>query len=147
MAQAMLNRTTPKTVAEFYRLEVPFSPGRGAVDLYVSVQRDLKACAQRAAEEHKIDPRLFKVWSVRKSLTKLGSRDPDKDDEDQMVRLCKPGGPSELITQDRQAICSLLARYNIEMVRAFVLLPPDKEALREKIEQMFSEQVEDARLP
>jgi len=161
MARAMLARKTPKMVAEFHRLARPFQPGPGAYDVYVELRKQLTECALQAAADFDIDPRLWKVWHERKALTKIGSRVPapalsgaldeekndDEDQANQMIRLTKPGGESVVITSVRHAMCSILADYNVEIIRVFVLLPPEQVGRRAEIEQRFRERVTHAGLP
>lgn len=154
MARAMLARTGPKTVAAFHRLARPFLPGPGAFDVYVEVRKRLAECAHQVAADFGFDPRLFKVWKERKALTKVGSRvappAQEKDDEDQanqMIRLTNPGGESVPITSVQHAMCSIMAEYNVEMIRVFVLLPPELQERRKEIEQRFREREPAAGLP
>jgi len=154
MARAMLARTGPKTVAAFHRLARPFEPGPGAFDVYVEVRKGLTECAHQIAADFGFDKRLIKVWTERKALTKVGSRvsppAQGKDDEDQanqMIRLTKPGGESVVITSVQHAMCWILADYNVEMIRVFVLLPPELHGRRAEIEQRFRDKVPAAGIP
>ena len=150
-------------VAEFHRLAPPFQPGPGTFDVYVELRQRLSECVYATAKELGIDPLLFKVWHENKALTKVGSRVPapaifekkegrhEEDDDqamfDQMIRLAKPGGESTVITSVRQAMCSILADYNVEIIRVFVLLPPDQIDHRAEIEERFRKAVPAAGLP
>jgi uncharacterized protein len=148
-AEAIIRRHPPTMVAEveqFVELrETPEegSPEQGTDGYNLAIQR-VETYIEKWAKDFSVDPQLWHVWSMRVRLTKMGSHIPvsdrfkpanpkDQDRYGQMIRLAEPGKKSKLLTEVPQALCHLLANFNLEIIRVYVLLPQNRRNERDKI--------------
>jgi hypothetical protein len=151
-AQAIICRRTPTMVAEVEQFVALRDDDQGT-DGYALAISSIDKQLDTWAHDFTIHRDLWTVWKQRIRLTKVGARisvssrfrPAKKEDEDkygQMVRLAEPGGESVLLTDVPQALCHLLANYNLEIIRVYVLIPHDrKRELKAAISSRIREDV------
>jgi uncharacterized protein len=138
--EAILYRHAPKLIAE----EEMIAKRQDNPKEFLGKRQALQDRIEKWSTKYRIDKSLWYVWSSRMALTKIGSHIPasrieDKGDDDQdklqqaiWVRN-SDGDASSPIMEAPNSLMSVLADYEADTLRLYVLFPKGRESKRDAI--------------
>lgn len=144
-AQALLSRRVPKMVGEIERYALRKTPGEQ--DQYTEQRAALESARTQWAKEFNLDADLWAVLPKQIKITEMGADFLDEEDvaENTLRLVAHHRGPSLTLNSQPQSLLSVLSKYNLDLIRIYVLLPDTKDAdklkdqIRQKIRADFHE--------
>lgn len=133
-ARALLSRRPPKMVGEIERYALRGKPGEK--DQYSDQLGNIEGARLGWAKHFGMDPDLWKVLAIQKKITAMGSDFSDEDDidENSLGLVDEHKGHAVPINTQPQSFMSVLSKYNLDLIRIFVLLPEgSKDSLKDEI--------------
>lgn len=146
-SRALLYRHAPKLIAE----EEIITKRQDNPKEFLGKRQAIQDRIEKWSRKYRIDRTLWYVWPSRMALTKIGSHIPASriedngdDDQDKLQQAIwvrsSDGESSYPIMEAPNSLMSVLADYEANTLRLYVLFPDGKEVKRDAIRKEFKEE-------